>query len=344
MRNVLRLALASVAVLGGVLLARWLRARYDAMARVPEELRHPMLLAPFVVSAPLVRLLRHLPAPSVPVVPGTTVQRRTVPAHADQPPVDVLLYEPEHRRRPSGALLWIHGGGFVIGDPASYNALCSRFARDLGVVVVSVDYRLAPEDPFPAGLEDCWWALRWLHENAVDLGVDPARVEVGGDSAGGGLAACLAQLAQDRSQGLVAFQLLVYPMLDDRTVLRVDHAGTGGLVWTPTSNRFGWTAYLGHAPSEAEERPYAAAARRSDLAGLPPAWIGVGDLDLFHAEDLDYAARLSASGVPCETYVEPGMYHGADSLMERRSALARGFRDRMVEALRPHVGTVPSAP
>lgn len=344
MTRALRAVLAALGVLGGVLggvlLARWLHARLDAAARVPEELRHPMLVAPFVVSAPLVRVLRRLPTPPVPVVAGTTVRRRTVPARDDQPPVDVLVYEPEGRRRPSGALLWIHGGGFVIGDPVSYNALCSRFARELDLVVVSVDYRLAPEDPFPAGLEDCWSALRWLHEHADELGVDPARVAIGGDSAGGGLAACLAQLAQDRAEGLVAFQLLVYPMLDDRTVLRTAHAGTGRFVWTPRSNRFGWTAYLGHAPSEVEDRPYAVASRRAELSGLPPAWIGVGDLDLFHAEDLDYAARLRAAGVACETYVEPGMYHGADNLMERRSELARGFRDRMVEALRPHVGPV----
>jgi acetyl esterase/lipase len=132
----------------------------------------------------------------------------------------------------------------------------------------------------------------------------------------------------------VRFQLLVYPMLDDRTVLRGDHTGTGAFGWTPSANRFGWTSYLAHEPRPEEPRPYAAAARRADLRCLPPAWIGVGALDLFHAEDLDYAERLSAAGVPCELVVVPGMYHGADGLLDGKATSMAGFRAQMIEALR----------
>jgi acetyl esterase/lipase len=226
----------------------------------------------------------------------------------------------------------MHGGGYVVGSPVTYHEQCSGFADELGIIVVSVDYRLAPEHPFPAGLEDCYTALRWVHDHADALGVDPARIAVGGDSAGGGLAAALAQLALDRGKVPVCFQLLVYPMLDDRTVLRADHGGTGAFVWSPTSNAFGWTSYLGHPPRHDDDRPYAAPARREDLRGLPPAWIGVGGLDLFHDEDLAYAERLRAAGVECEVTVVAGMYHGAD-VVSGGSAASTAFRAAGRDAL-----------
>lgn len=321
-------------VTAGLGAARVVFERRRAMAAVAPDLRHPLLFLPFHVnSAALVRLAALLPVPAASVAPGVELWRRDAPGRGRHPAVEVYGYEPQGRRRPSGALLWIHGGGFVMGHPATYHDLCSRFAADLGIVVVSVDYRLAPRHPFPAGLEDCYTALAWLHDRAADLGVDPARIAIGGDSAGGGLAAVLAQLAHDRGEVPVRFQLLVYPMLDDRTVLRADHAGTGAFVWSPTSNRFGWTAYLGHAPRADEPRPYAAAARRADLAGLPPAWIGVGDLDLFLAEDVGYAGRLVAAGVPCELVVVPGMYHAADGLLAGKVPAMTDFRDAMVRAV-----------
>jgi acetyl esterase/lipase len=207
-------------------------------------------------------------------------------------------------------------------------------AREAHALVVSIDYRLAPEHPFPAGLDDCHAALVWLHDNAAALGVDPARIAVGGGSAGGGLAAELAQRATDESIPL-AIQLLLYPMLDDRT-RTVDGAGRGRLGWTPRSNRYAWSRYLGHQPGQPECRPYAVAARRHDLSGVPPAWIGVGDLDLFYEEDLTYAGRLREAGVPCEVDVVPGVYHAADTLHET-SSLMKEFRLRMASCLRAHV-------
>jgi acetyl esterase/lipase len=230
------------------------------------------------------------------------------------------------------AIVWIHGGGTIMGVPEQAHHTCSRMAQELGALVVSVNYRLAPEHPFPAGLEDCYAALCWVAQHADDLGVDPARIAVGGDSAGGLLAASLAQVARDRGGPAIAFQALVYPMLDDRTVLRGEPQRTTR-VWTHPSNRFAWTAYLGHEPSPAPERPYAAPARTEDLRGLPPAWIGVGDLDLFLEEDVDYATRLEAAGVACELHIEPGMYHGADSVLPTKPTM-RAFRARAEGALR----------
>jgi acetyl esterase/lipase len=221
----------------------------------------------------------------------------------------------------------------VMGTPEQDDPWLSGLADELGILVVSVDYRLAPEDPYPAGLDDCMAALRWLHDSADELGVDPARVAVGGASAGGGLAAAVALRARDEGGPSLCFQLLNYPMLDDRTVLRADHGGTGAFLWTPASNRFGWTAYLGAPPVEHDDRIHAAPARATDLAGLPPAWIGVGRLDLFHAEDVDYARRLTEAGVACELVDEPGMYHGADQLVPKATRM-QAYRRSMVDALR----------
>ena len=324
--------LAVGAVAGAVVAARVTLARRRLMGPVLPELRHPLLLVPVHFGPGTLRLIRRVPVPPGPVVPGVVVEQRTVPAGEDHPAVTVFVYDGPDRPRPSGALLWIHGGGYVLGHPATYHELCSRFAVDLGIVIVSVDYRLAPEHPFPAGLEDCYAALEWVHDHADELGVDQSRIAVGGDSAGGGLAASLAQLASDRGGVPVCFQLLVYPMLDDRTALRTDHGGTGSFVWTPRSNAFGWSSYLGHPPGDDEDRPYAAPARREDLTGLPPAWIGVGDLDLFHDEDLEYAERLHAAGVPCQVDVVPGMYHGADAFF-RTSPAMNTFRATRKDAL-----------
>jgi len=199
-----------------------------------------------------------------------------------------------------------------------------------------VDYRLAPEHPYPAALDDIAAVLEWMHARPQDLAIDADRIAVGGASAGGGLAAETCQRARD--EGLpVAFQLLEYPMLDDRTI-HPDPDGRGKFVWTPGSNRYGWSAYLGHPAGSEQNRPYAVAARADDLSGLPPAWIGVGELDLFYAEDVEYAQRLRSVGVECELHIEPGMYHGADLALSDQPASMRAFWKRMAQALRSGVG------
>lgn len=328
----LRRVLGKLGTVAALVTDRRITTLRRALTAVAPELRHPVLYLPLnLTNAATLAIGRRLPAVGSAIRPGIRAERTTVTA--TDPAVNVVIYQAPGRSKPSGALLWIHGGGTVMGTLRQGHAWCSRVADELGALVVSVDYRLAPENPYPAGLDDCYQALRWLHDNAVNLGIDPARIAVGGDSAGGGLAAALAQRARDTSLP-VRFQLLVYPMLDDRTILRAEAHDRTFYTWTPTSNRFAWTAYLGHPPQERDDRPYTAAARRANLTGLPPAWIGVGDLDLFHAEDVGYARRLREAGVECELRIEPGMYHGADALFDGKAPSMTAFRSSMLDSLR----------
>lgn len=250
--------------------------------------------------------------------------------------VRVRLFRPPQPPPPSGpgaALLWIHGGGYVIGHAAQDDVQCRRFARELGITVASVDYRLAPENPYPAPLEDCYAALTWL---AALPSVDRTRVAIGGASAGGGLAAALALLARDRGEVTPAAQLLVYPMLDDRTVDRDGLNHPGHRLWNQTTNKFGWSAYLGDADPDV-----AVPARRTDLVGLPPAWVGVGTLDLFHDEDLAYAERLRAAGVPCQVEVIQGAFHGFDGVAPKAKVSQEFFRTQC-EVLRQALTPAPA--
>ena len=317
--------------------ALFIKRRQEDMARVAPELRNPLLFLPIsVTNDAAMRLTRRYGLRKTQTEPGVHVQQRSVAV--DSRSIDVFIYEPEGRQTPSGALLWIHGGGRVVGSPVSDHHICSFLARGAGVLVVSLDYRLAPEHPFPAALDDIAAVLDWMRAQSRALAIDVDRIAVGGASAGGGLAAEMCQRARDEGTG-VAFQLLEYPMLDDRTI-HPDPDGRGTFVWTPGSNRYGWSSYLGHPAGAPETRPYAVAARAEDLSGLPPAWIGVGELDLFYREDVEYAQRLRAAGVECELHVEPGMYHGADLVPGEQPASMRDFWQRMADALRAGVGDV----
>lgn len=258
--------------------------------------------------------------------PGVRASLRPVPGAGA-----ARVFAPEGVTGPTPALLWVHGGGFILGSPAQDDALATTFARELGVTVVAPAYRLAPEHPFPAAIDDLYAALRWLHRDAGSLNVRADRIAVAGASAGGGLAAGLTLLARDRAELGVCFQLLVYPMLDDRTVNRTLD-GRNFRLWTAQSNHFGWSSYLGRRPGEADVPHYAAPARAESLIGLPPTWIGVGTFDLFHDEDVAYAKRLESAGVPVELEVVPGVFHGFDGM--QRAAVARAFRARQVEVLR----------
>ena len=216
----------------------------------------------------------------------------------------------ERRSRSGGALLWIHGGGLVVGNAALEDAFCGQLAHELGITVVAADYRLAPRHRFPAAHNDVYAAWQWLQSRADALGVDPARVAVGGGSAGGNLAAGLVWRLIDEGGVQPAVQWLFAPMLDDRTATRIDLDAVRHWTWDNRSNRFGWTAYLGGPPGSPGEHPYASPARRTDMAGSPPTWIGVGDIDLFYREDADYAHRLRAAGTPATLDVVPGAPHG----------------------------------
>jgi acetyl esterase/lipase len=235
----------------------------------------------------------------------------------------VRLFRPPGVTEPTPALLWIHGGGYVIGSAQMEDGLCRQFSARLGVTVASVEYRLAPEHPYPIPLEDCYSVLTWL---AGLPSVDPGRVAIAGASAGGGLAAALALLARDRGELTPAFQVLVYPMLDDRSSATA--ANPDYRLWNTRSNRFGWAAYLGDADPRV-----AVPGRRDDLSGLPPAWIGVGTHDLFHDEDLAYAERLTNAGVPCHVEVVPGAFHGFD-ILAAKAPVSRRFFDSQCDSLR----------
>jgi acetyl esterase/lipase len=224
------------------------------------------------------------------------------------PPVRVRVHRPTGADGILPAIVTIHGGGYVIGTYDMDDPLLDRWCPELGIVGISVEYRLAPETPYPGPLDDCYAALRWTYDNAEELGVDRERIGVYGLSAGGGLAAALALLARDRAEVPLAFQLLDCPMLDDRQTtpsIRAD----GLYVWSARSNEFGWRAYLGERYGTDDVPPYAAAARATELAGLPPACVIVGSIDGFRDEDMDYAQRLNQAGVPCELHVIAGLPH-----------------------------------
>jgi acetyl esterase/lipase len=280
------------------------------------------------LSARTLRLIRKAAAPAVRVPAGLVVD--DLPIEGPGGALRLRLYRPTGLAGRRPALLWFHGGGYVIGRPEQDDRLCLELARRLQLSVASVDYRLAPEHPFPAALDDGHTALHWLIAHSTDLQLDPSRIAVGGNSAGGGLAAALAQRVHDEGQVQLALQLLVYPMLDDHT----EAAGPGAdlRIWTPASNRFGWTSYLGAPSDPRRSHRYAVPARRDNLSGLAPAWIGVGSEDLFFEEDAAYAGRLSAAGVACELVTVPGAFHGFDAVFPRTN-VSRGFLDQQIAAL-----------
>lgn len=263
---------------------------------------------------PMLRSMERLPMPDLsPEAKAVRLEVRSAPGPAEAPGVRLLIYRPANQTGPTGCIFHIHGGGYVIGAVDAQETQHRDMVARLGCVLVTVDYRLAPETPFPGAIEDCYAGLTWTFANAADLGVDSARIGVMGESAGGGLAAALCLMARDRGDHALAFQHLIYPMIDDRTCVHPDpHPHAGEFIWTPHNNRFGWNALLGRAPGGDGVSPYAAAARAEDLSGLPPTFIAIGALDLFLEEDMDYARRLLRAGVPTELHVYPGGFHGFD--------------------------------
>jgi acetyl esterase/lipase len=241
---------------------------------------------------------------------AVTRQDYVVPGTPGAPEVTVRVHVPTEVQPAAPCLYHIHGGGYVLGHRSMDDPRFDRWCADIGLVGVSVEYRLAPETPYPGPLDDCYAGLKWVFEHANDLGIDPARIGIGGASAGGGLAAALALLARDRGELPVAFQMLAYPMIDDRQT--TETSGWQVPTWTPADNEFGWRCYLGDLYGR--DVPYLAAPSRSpDLSGLPPALVYVGTLDGFCDEDVVYAMRLYQAGVATELHVYPGLPHGFET-------------------------------
>ena len=265
----------------------------------------------------------------VPVAEGVEFEDLTVPGPPGGPEVPVRIYTPEAREAELPALLWCHHGGFVMGGLDSDHHATAEMAKAANCMVVSVDYRMAPEHPYPAPLEDCYAALKWLHGEAEHLGVDQARIAIGGLSAGGGaLAAGLTLLARDRGKVPITFQLLLSPMLDDSNILQAGKSVVDTLVWKRSYNLFSWTSYLNREPGGDGIDYYAAAARAKDLTGLPPTFISVGDIDLFAQENLTYAGRLITANVPVEMHVYSGAYHGFESQVLEAEVSKRSVANR----------------
>ncbi|MDX6287031.1 MAG: hypothetical protein QOG53_2516 [Frankiales bacterium] len=247
---------------------------------------------------------------------------------ADGPDVAVRLYRPEAATEPSAAVMYLHGGGLVMGGIGTDEAIAAGISAGIECLTMSVEYRLAPEHPYPAALEDAYAALCWLVDSAPRLGVDANRIGLYGTSAGGGLAAALALYCRDRSGPAIAHQLLVAPMLDDRSPDGTGEPLADLGVWDAAANLQAWASILVGKAGTSDVPAYAAPARAEKLAGLPPTYIEVGDLDLFLGEDVRFALQLAAAAVPVELHVYPGAYHGFESLAPRSDTAVAAQRNR----------------
>ena len=293
-------------------------------------------MVPSSLTPDLIPLLRQ-PNPALP--PPTdeelgqngalTVDTRRVPGPDGAPDVEIIVCRPAGATAPTPVVLHTHGGGMIIGDARTGLLEIIGWAAELHLAVVSVEYRLAPEAPHPGPVEDCFAVLRWVADNAAELGIDPARIVVAGASAGGGLAAALALMARDRGDVALAGQLLIYPMLDDRNDTFSAHQMRGVGIWDQISNQTGWTALLGDAAGGPDVPAYAAPARATDLTGLPPAFIDVASAETFRDEDVAYATRIWQAGGIAELHVWPGGCHGFDMFVPDAGIAARARAARL---------------
>ena len=274
-------------------------------------------------------LAQLLAAVEVPPNPNVTSEDRTVPGPEGEPDITVRVYRPVNVTGSLPGIYFIHGGGMVLGSVAEEDAVATMVCDQVGAVVVSVEYRLAPEHPHPAPVEDCYAGLVWMARNAAELGIDPDRLAVYGGSAGGGLTIATTLLARDRGFPALRFQMPIYPMIDDRNETASSHEITEIGVWDRAGNIEAWKWYLG----DGKPDQYAAPTRAEDLSGLPPTYIDVGTVDLFRDEDIEFATRLMQAGVPTELHVYPGAFH-ATEVLAPECGLAQRVWERRFDALR----------
>jgi acetyl esterase/lipase len=284
---------------------------------------------PLAIRAAMSEMIAQFPAPDT---SGVQIEDRQIPGRDGDPAVTVRIYRPEQRSAPA-AVYNVHGGGFIAGDLETEHAFNIVLARELGIVVVSVDYRLAPETPFPGGLEDVYAGLVWTAANAGELGIDPERIAIQGTSAGGGLCAALALLARDRGGPRIAFQFLSVPELDDRliTASMTDFIDTP--LWSRPRAIISWDCYLGAGRAGTADVPiYAAPARATELAGLPPAYVSVMHFDPLRDEGVAYALAMLAAGVSVELHLFPGTFHG--SMLVQDAAISKREQAEKIAVLR----------
>jgi len=260
--------------------------------------------------------------------PRVTHSDHVAPGRDGNPDVMVRVFRPVDASRPIPCLYWTQGGGYVLTAPDMDDQFCEEIVDKHQCVVVSVDWRRAPEHPFPAPADDCYAGLAWTVSSAKELGVDPSRIVIGGHSSGGGSTAGLALLVRDRGEFTIAHQLLIYPMLDDTNSTPASHLVTDPQVWNRTSNEIGWRSYLGDTYGTENVSPYAAPTRMKELAALAPATVLTGELDLFVDENVQYAQRLMQAGVPTELHVYRAAHHGFDRMVPQAKVSQRFIADR----------------
>ena len=270
-----------------------------------------------------------LAAIEIPPNPNVTSEDRMVPGPDGAPDIKVRIYRPTDATGTLPGIYFIHGGGMILGDIDGEDAVATQICERVDAVVVSVEYRLAPEHPYPAPVEDCYAGLVWMARHAGELRFDPERLAVYGGSAGGGLTIATSMLARDRGFPALRFQMPIYPMIDDRNETPSSHEITDIGLWDRAGNIEAWKWYLG----DGKPDQYAAPARAEDLTGLPPTFIDVGTVDLFRDEDITFAMRLMQAGVPTELHVNPGAYHAAE-VFAPECELSGVIWARRIEALR----------
>lgn len=288
------------------------RDRVDPQSRVPLEQLLEALPGGFNAVPDIVQrratMTAMLAAMEIPTNENVVQEDRTIPGPKGEPDISVRITRPKNADAELPGVYFIHGGGMVLGDVDGENVGATTISEQVNCVVVSVEYRLAPENPYPAPVEDCYAGLVWMAQHAAELGIDSTRIALYGGSAGGGLVLAIALLARDRKGPTVAFQMPIYPMIDDRNETASSHEISDVGIWDRSANIEAWEWYLGG--NDADE--YAAPARAQDLSGLPPTFIDVGTVDMFRDEDIAFANRLMQAGVPTELHINPGSYHASE--------------------------------
>ncbi|MGW9528190.1 alpha/beta hydrolase [Paenibacillus terrae] len=308
-------------------------------SRVLPELRSIIAQFPgFQLEENLELSRSYLSSPPIEQSEHVRTTSRMIPSVAGE--ILVKIYEPVQRTDVKlPAMLWIHGGGYVMGHPDMDDALCERFVQAAKCVVVSVDYRLAPEHPYPAAIDDCYAALTWMTDEAELLGIDLDRIAIAGASGGGGLTAALALMARDKGGPALIFQMPLYPMIDNRNNTASSHEITAdNAPWNRTNNLAAWNMYLGDRTEDSEVSPYAVPSRAENLAGLPPIYTCVGQLDLFRDETIEYVTRLAQAGVDVEFHLYPGTFHNFEGMVPQAEVSQRAsqsYVDAIARALNP---------